>query len=108
MDRKTLKEGEQAFSGAVLTDHAGHIHVRAQRGHIQRHVPGPARHLGFAGDLHHRHGGFRGNPADRPPEEMIQHQVADDQRFDMRKSLDEGLPLRWIHRWMLWVIFRRY
>ena len=61
---------------------------------IAGYVGRAARIVGFAGDVHHWDGRFRGNARDLAPDELVKHKVADDEDALAGEPGDEAAEAR--------------
>ena len=80
---------QQCVSRGTRAGYAGEGHGHAEIAQVAGHVGRAARILGFAGDMHHRNRSLRGDARDLPPDESIQHEVAEHKNVEALKPRDE-------------------
>ena len=77
-DTNPLEAGSQARRGFVRSRQADHENASAQCGNVVRDVGGAAEAPGLLFEANDGHGRFRRNPVNATDDEMIEHQIADD------------------------------
>ena len=75
--------------GMIASDDAEKLGCDMECGEISGHVGRAARHKILPLEVHHRHRGFGGNACHTSPNEMVEHDIADDQNAGaLRASQD--------------------
>jgi len=73
------EEALQLAGGDVAADDTEDFGGGAEGGEVARHIGRTAGNVTLADHVHDGHGGFRGNAADVAPDEMVEHDIADDE-----------------------------
>ena len=72
--------------------------MRSKLAQIAGDVGGATGIKRFAGDFYHRHGRLGRNATNLAPNELVQHQVADDEQALFAGPLEDLLESFWIHK----------
>ena len=79
VDTQRLQLSEQSRCFRICPGDADRLRTPAERHDIARDIRGAAEAVLLAVELHDRHGSFRRNPGDTAVDEVVEHQVADDE-----------------------------
>jgi hypothetical protein len=77
IDALFQKQGFQATRRIIMTDNSEQVGLSFQGGDVSRDICGPAGHETFAPEFDDWNGCFRRDATDMPPNEMIEHDIAD-------------------------------
>jgi len=80
---------DEPVAGGIPPDDAAHCGAAAERRDVAHHVPRAARPRVLIGDLDDGHRRFRRDAPHGAPDELVEHQVADDERADASEPPDE-------------------
>ena len=88
-DRTEL--AHQPATVRVRTDDADERRLAAERAHVRRHVGSAAEMRALSGHLHDRHRRLGRDSADAPIDELIEHQIPDDEQARAREAPHDRL-----------------
>ena len=77
----------QQVAGFVVADDGQERGMCTQAHHVVGHVGTAAQTVFFAGDAHHRHGGFGADAVDRTIPIAVEHHIAHDQDMGLAELL---------------------
>lgn len=89
-DAAPLQSFAQQIRLRVAAHHPHQQRPAPQAHHVGGHVARAAEHIGAAGGLHHRHGGFGRNAPYLAPDVFIEHHIAGDEHLFAGKGAQHG------------------
>jgi len=79
------------FSAAVSPNHSNNADMRGKLAQVAGDIGGAAGIKRFAGDLHHRHGRLGRNATHLAPNELVEHQIANDEQALFAGAIEDLL-----------------